>query len=83
MSSFGRQTRGNQECPFSGVTNCSRVWRKGAGKRGVERDSGSSGPLFNDLFSAGWSPERHCGDGHCRRWEREGGEMDVEGTATL
>ena len=82
-SDFGRQTRGDQECPFGGVTSYGRIWRKGAGKRGVERDSGSSGPLFNDLFNADSSAERHCGDGHCRRWEREGDEADVEWTATL
>ena len=23
-------------CPFSGVTSCGRVWRKGAQKRGLE-----------------------------------------------
>ena len=31
---------GNKECPFNGVTNSGRVWRKVAGKRGgrsVER----------------------------------------------
>ena len=27
---------GMWECPFSGVTNDGRVWRKGAGKRGLE-----------------------------------------------
>ena len=26
--SIGRQLRGDNECPFSGVTNYGRVWRK-------------------------------------------------------
>ena len=25
------QTHGNKKCPFSGVTNCGRLWRRGAG----------------------------------------------------
>ena len=25
---MGGQTRGDKECPFSGVTSCGRVWRK-------------------------------------------------------
>ena len=26
------------ECPFNGVTNYGRIWKKGAGKRGLECD---------------------------------------------
>ena len=28
VDSIGRQLRGDKECPFSGLTNCGRVWRK-------------------------------------------------------
>ena len=30
--------RGDEKCPFSGVTNYGRVWRKDVGKRGVEME---------------------------------------------
>ena len=33
---FGIQMRSDKECPFNGVTNYSRVWRKAAEKRGLE-----------------------------------------------
>ena len=33
----GGQTRGGEECPFSGVTSKGRVWRNSAEKRGLER----------------------------------------------
>ena len=32
----GGPMRRDKECPFSGVTNYGRVWRKDAGKRGLE-----------------------------------------------
>ena len=35
---FGKQIRGDKQCPFSGVTNYGQVWRKGAGKRCSECD---------------------------------------------
>ena len=38
-NSIGGQLRGDKECPFSGVTNSGKVWRKGTGKRGLECDT--------------------------------------------
>ena len=34
---FSGQVGGDKECPFNAVTNYVRVWRKRAGKRGLER----------------------------------------------
>ena len=33
------------DCPFSGVTRSGRVWRKGAGKRGLECVCAAEGTL--------------------------------------
>ena len=38
-SDFGRQMGEDKKCPFNGVTNYGRVWRKGAEKRVLENDS--------------------------------------------
>ena len=45
------QLRGNKEWPFCGVTNASRVWRKGAGKRGLKAPLGWRGDMSQSEYA--------------------------------
>ena len=45
------QLRGDKEWPFCGVTNASRVWRKGAGKRGLKAPLGWRGDMSQSEYA--------------------------------
>ena len=42
---------GVRDCPFNGVTSCCSVWRKGAGKRGLECELEGDGVVVVGLTS--------------------------------
>ena len=53
IESTGGQIGGIMMCPFSGITSSGRVWRKGAGKQGLECDT-------HTLYAFMWTHTHMC-----------------------